>query len=77
MFKFKQILLNFVCIYWRVKSYKCLKIATVVDISVNVEKREKRTVLDVSNSFPILGQQYNGDLQHSAAFPIHTPRDGK
>ena len=51
-------------IYISVKSYKCHKIATVVNISCNVEKPEMRIGLDFSNSFPVLGPQYNSDVQH-------------
>ena len=36
----------------------------VVNIVVNVEKTEMRIGLDFSDSFPVLGQQYNGDVQH-------------
>ena len=72
-----MILLNFVYIYESVKSYKCLEIATVVNISANVEKPEKRKGLDFPNSFHVLGQQYIGDVQHCAGFWAHASRDGK
>ena len=50
-----------------------------VDFSINVEKPEKKIGFYFSNSFPVLDQRYNGDVQHCAWFWVQhdAPSDGK